>query len=474
MRKKLWMILLLAAALLMPAGRAKADAPLLGSPAPASDISLISPAPGSDKPAWYPESTVGFQFFNDADAPRVVDTADLFTDEEEAAILKAIGEQSARGNADIVVVTDDNAYGMSHQEYADDFYDYNGYGFGPGRDGIVLFICMEPGNRGWWTSVAGRLVPSTGDGPVRYTEAIANQLDDALYGYMVSGRYAEGVTDWIGNVGTWLTYGVPFAPIWYPTVEEQAGWVREKNADAPRISDTAGWFSKSEAKSLEEKAAALSERYGVDVVIHTARSDCGMGKNAYAKAFYQYGGYGLFSDYSGVLLVMLSGGTGGYALYTEGDVPSVLKDEGSVARLLEMSENDAYKADSAAAGCETYLKLLDKALKSNKVPHSTGSWIMSGVFAALAGLLSGGVSRGSAAASMKTVRTAFDSNDYLVDGSFQVVNSYDRFIDVTTTRVYSPPQQNKSSGSGSGGGSMYSGGHVSSSGTSHAGSGRKF
>ena len=110
MRKKLWMILLLAAVLLVPAGRAKADAPL-----------LVSPAPGavSDKPAWYPESTVGFQFYNDADAPRVVDTADIFTDEEEAVILKAIAEQSARGNADIVVVTDDNAYGMSHQEYAD-------------------------------------------------------------------------------------------------------------------------------------------------------------------------------------------------------------------------------------------------------------------------------------------------------------------------------------------------------------------
>ncbi len=463
MRKKLWMIIPLAAALLIPAGRAKADAPLLG---------LGAPAP--DKPSWYPENTVGFQFYNDADAPRVVDTADIFTDEEEAVILKAIREQSARGNADIVVVTDNNAYGMSHQEYADDFYDYNGYGFGPGRDGIVLFICMEPGNRGWWTSVAGRLAPATGDGPVRYTEAVANQLDDALYEYMVSGRYGEGAADWVGNVGTWLAYGVPFAPIWYPSVEEQAGWVREKNPAAPRVSDTAGWFSKSEAKSLEEKAAALSERYGTDVVIHTARSDCGMGKEAYAKAFYQYGGYGLFNDYSGVLLVMLSGETGGYAIYTEGDVPSVLKDEESVARLLEMSENDAYKADSAAAGCETYLKLLDKALKSNKVPHSTGSWIMSGVFAALAGLLSGGISRGSAAASMKTVRTAFDSNDYLEEGSFQVVNSYDKFIDVTTTRVYSPPSQNKSSGSGSGGKSEYSGGHTSSSGTSHAGSGRKF
>ena len=463
MRKKLWMILLLAAALMIPAGKAQADAPL-----------LVSPAPGavSDKPAWYPDSTVGFQFFNDDKAPRVVDTADIFSDEEEALIMKAIAEQSARGNADIVVVTDNESYGMDLQDYADDFYDYNGYGFGPDRDGIVLFICMEPGNRGWWASATGKLDPNVSSGPVLYTEAVANQLDDALYDDMVAGRYADGVLEWVGNVGTWFVYGTPFAPLWYPTVEQRSSWVRERNKTAARVSDSAGWFSKSEAKDLEKTAADIAERHGVDVVIHTARGDFGMGAENYAKAFYQYGGYGADSEWSGVLLVMFEE-AGRYTLYTEGDVKSVLQDEDAVGRLLEASENDAYKQGSAAAGAETYLKMLDKAMKTNKVAHSTGSWIMSGVFAALAGLLSGGISRGSAAASMKTVRTAFDSNDYLVDGSFQVVHSYDKFIDVTTTRVYSPPSQTKS-GQDQSGASTYSGGHTSSSGTSHSGSGRKF
>ena len=465
MRKKLWLIVLLAAVLLVPAGRAKAEAPL-------TTTGLISPGPASDKPVWYPESTVGFQFYNDADAERVVDYADLFTDEEEAAIAQAIAGQSARGNADIVVVTDSSSYGMSHMEYADDFYDFNGYGFGDNRDGIVLFICMEPGNRGWWTSVTGRLDPAVSSGPVLYTEAVANQLDDALYNYMVSGRYSEGVLDWVNNVGTWLDYGIPFAPLWYPTVAEQATFVRGRNKTAARISDSAGWFSKSESKALEEKALTIAENRGVDVVIHTARSDCGMGMRNYAKAFYQYGGYGADNDWSGVLLVMFAE-TGNYVLYSEGDVPSVLEDEEAVGRLLEMSENDAYKGGSAAAGAESYLNLLDKALRTNKVAHSTGTWIFSGVMAALAGLLSGGVSRGSASASMKTVRTAFDSNDYLVNGSFQLTNSYDQFIDVTTARVYSPQAQ-KAPAPTQGGASTYSGGHISTSGTSHSGSGRKF
>ena len=474
MRKKIWLIALLAAVLLIPGGKAKADAPLLISPAPGSDISVISPAPASDKPAWYPDSTVDFQFYNDANAPRVVDTADIFTDEEETAIAKAISEQSVRGNADIVVVTDDSAYGMSHMEYADDFYDYNGYGFGPDRDGIVLFICMEPGNRGWWTSVTGRLDPNVSNDRVLYTESVSRLLDNRLYEYLVAGRFAEGVLDWVGNVGTWLVYGTPFVPMWYPTVEEQSSWVREKNPNAPRISDSAGWFSKSEAKELEKTAAEISERYGVDVVIHTARSDCGMGTGNYAKAFYQYGGYGLYSDFSGVLLVMFDEDLY-YTVYTEGDLPSVFDDYDAMDRLTERSENAAYKAGSAYAGAEEYLKTLDKALKSNKVAKGTGSWIFSGVLSALAGLLSGTVSRGSAAASMKTVRTAFDSNDYLVDGSFKVLHSYDKFVGVTTTRVYSPPQQKQQGGDAPGGGvSTFNGGHISSSGSSHSGSGGKF
>ncbi len=443
MKKKLWIPALLALILLLPGLRAKADG------------LVISPGPG-------------------ANTPRVVDMADIFTDEEEYAIELAIEEQSARGNADIVVVTDVTSNGMSHMEYADDYYDYNGYGFGPDRDGILLFICMEPGNRGWWTSVTGRMDPSVGSGPALYTESVANTLDDALYDYMVAGRYGDGVKDWVGNVGTWLTYGVPFAPMWYPTIEEQATWVREHKESASRVVDSAGLFSKRDADALEDKAEALADKYGADVVIHTVKSDYGMGADNYAKAFYQYGGYGLGSDYSGVLLVMF--GNGYYDLYTEGNVPGCLEDYESATRLLELTAEDAEKNNSAAKGGETFLKLLEKAFKSNKIPHSTGTWIMSAIMAAVAGLIPGGISRGSASASMKTVRSAFDSNDYLVDGSFRIDGGQDVFVGVTTTRVYNPPAQIKtgSPGGGGGGGSVYSGGHISSSGSSHAGSGRKF
>ncbi len=38
----------------------------------------------------------------------------------------------------------------SVMEAADDFYDYNGYGQGPDRDGLILYVCMD--TRDIWIS----------------------------------------------------------------------------------------------------------------------------------------------------------------------------------------------------------------------------------------------------------------------------------------------------------------------------------
>ena len=85
-----------------------------------------------------------------ADLPRLGDDADLLTDHEEAVLLSELDEISERQRMDIVVVTTDSLEGKSAMEYADDFYDYNGYGFGNSRDGVLLLISME--DRDWWLS----------------------------------------------------------------------------------------------------------------------------------------------------------------------------------------------------------------------------------------------------------------------------------------------------------------------------------
>ena len=61
---------------------------------------------------------------------RLVDGADLLTDTEEAELLQELNEISVRQQFDVVVVTTTSLDGKSAMEYADDYYDYHGYGMG--------------------------------------------------------------------------------------------------------------------------------------------------------------------------------------------------------------------------------------------------------------------------------------------------------------------------------------------------------
>ena len=46
-------------------------------------------------------------------------------------------------NMDAVIVTSNNLNGKSQQDYADDYFDYNGYGVGEDKSGLLLLIDMD-------------------------------------------------------------------------------------------------------------------------------------------------------------------------------------------------------------------------------------------------------------------------------------------------------------------------------------------
>lgn len=77
---------------------------------------------------------------NDADLPRVVDEADLLSDSEEKELAGKIEDLTDKYNFDIVIVTADTINGETPMAYADDYYDYNGYGAGADNDGILLLL----------------------------------------------------------------------------------------------------------------------------------------------------------------------------------------------------------------------------------------------------------------------------------------------------------------------------------------------
>lgn len=69
--------------------------------------------------------------------PRLVDRADLLSELEEEELEARLDEISERQQADVVVVTVNSLDGKSAQDYADDFYDYNGYGIGTDKSGWI-------------------------------------------------------------------------------------------------------------------------------------------------------------------------------------------------------------------------------------------------------------------------------------------------------------------------------------------------
>lgn len=113
-----------------------------------------------------------------ASNPLLVDEAQLLSSGERAALDSKLNEISARQGLDIVVVTVDSTDGKSPMEYADDYYDYNGYR----SDGILLLISME--ERDWWIS-------TTGYGITAFTDAGLDYISDRFVPYLSDGEYAE-------------------------------------------------------------------------------------------------------------------------------------------------------------------------------------------------------------------------------------------------------------------------------------------
>ena len=109
---------------------------------------------------------------------RVYDGAGLFTAEEVQKLENEIEKLRERITYDVVVVTTDNANGKDAMTYADDFYDYNGFGAGEDKSGVLLLIDMD--NREIWISTSGEMIQILTD------EKIDKILDKVYVG--VSGQ----------------------------------------------------------------------------------------------------------------------------------------------------------------------------------------------------------------------------------------------------------------------------------------------
>ena len=113
---------------------------------------------------------------------RFVDDADLLSDYEEEMLLNVLDEESEKLNFDIVVVTTNSTDGKTSTAYADDYFDYNGYGMGDDYDGALLLVNVDA--REWHISTTGYGIKALND----------NDLDDIgenVADYLSYGYYSD-------------------------------------------------------------------------------------------------------------------------------------------------------------------------------------------------------------------------------------------------------------------------------------------
>ena len=74
--------------------------------------------------------------------PLLVDEAGLLSEEESSTLINKLEEISQRQKNEVAVVTVNSLEGKTAEAYADDYYDYNGYGYGENDDGLLLLVSM--------------------------------------------------------------------------------------------------------------------------------------------------------------------------------------------------------------------------------------------------------------------------------------------------------------------------------------------
>ncbi len=122
-------------------------------------------------------------FANEDEKARVVDKAELLTESQESKLSSKLDTISEKYKLDVVIVTSDHLGGKSAERYADDYFDYNGYGYGESHDGVLLLVSTEDDK--WHISTCGY-------GITVFTDAGIDYIGDKIVPYFSDGEFADG------------------------------------------------------------------------------------------------------------------------------------------------------------------------------------------------------------------------------------------------------------------------------------------
>ena len=206
----------------------KADE-LLAAYAESTPESTESPAPVNGRP------------------PRVFDRAELLTSQQRLDLIVKLNKISEAYRCDVVVATVQSLGTKTAEEFADDFFDYNGYGYDAtpdangttvDGDGILLLLSME--DRDFAISTSGY-------GITAFTDyGILNYIEPSVLPYLRKNEYADAFDAFADRC------------------EELLKLAREgRPYDCNRVYTRAGALTEAQWLDANEQIAQLLDRHNV-------------------------------------------------------------------------------------------------------------------------------------------------------------------------------------------------------------------
>ena len=420
----------------------------------------------------------------DKSLSRMVDGAGLLLSVPAEALDARARELSEQYKMDLVIVTRRGLGGKTPMEYADDFFDYEGYGWREEesddiKTGSGMLLLVDMAERDIWISTKGL-------GMTVFHDSRVNRIIEAITPELSSAQYRAAFSRFLDEAEKYLeAYYAGNAATTAPYVGKYPAGIDE---ELPRVADGAKLLEEPQAADLETRLREVIGQYNMDLVVVTAQGLDGKTPMEYADDFFDYGGYGWrevstddITTGSGILL-LIDMAERDIWISTKGRAMSVFPDS-EIDALIEaitpeLGDGLFFEAftrfcDEVEVCLATYTEEHGNTYDDDynyyyNSDDSYGNYFYFSwpifILVALVGLVIALAVVSSMKKKHNTIRAAAAAQNY--QQNFNLTERQDIFLYSNTTRVKIPEPTTYSSGGG--------GGHISSSGSSHGGGGGKF
>ena len=376
----------------------------------------------------------------------IYDTADILTNEEESKLESSLNAFSQNWGIDTRVVLEGRQMGThldydAENEFAKKAVDENGV--------LMVINCQ---NNDAFTYAHGKASEILGNyGAMDVNGIVESVLDN--------GNYTSAVYTFISSLGAEFSddlNGAEYIP---------------SERLLPRLMDNAALLTEYESKKLNDLLDKISQKHKFDVTIATLNFLDTRSAVEYADDWFDYNGYGMGNDYSGILFLISMGerdwaiSTHGYGLtaFTEAGQEILIDD--ILGDISGGYYNDAFI--SFAKNCDDFLTKAENGTpydKGNapKKPLPTFYYIISLIIA----LITGFAGAGALKSQLKSVQKQVGADNYSIKNSLSIPGRNEIFLFSNVSKTARPKETSSSSSRSSS--------HTSSSGRTHGGSSGKF